>query len=78
MFTIMQEAQYLGQQPMLGTGPYAEQVARHVQQSNSGAQGLLPVLDQLLETLRQSDEALRTAMENYRRAEDDQKSTFNT
>lgn len=78
-FLVLQgDANNLSQLPLLGTGPYAQQVAHHVQRSNDGPQGVLTMLQELQAVLQQSDEALGRAMENYQRAEADQKSTFNS
>lgn len=73
---ILGEAFHLAAAPQLGTGPYAQQVAKHVQQSGDGPQGVLPMLRQLDAVIRQSEEALKVAMENYRESEEQQKSTF--
>ncbi|MBB3662843.1 chorismate mutase [Prauserella sediminis] len=73
---IMAEANNLAVAPMLGTGPYAQQVAQHVQQSGDGPQGVLPMLRQLQKVIEQSEEALKVAMENYRESEEEQRSTF--
>ncbi|KMS78111.1 hypothetical protein [Prauserella rugosa] len=74
---ILGEANTLTAAPKLGTGPYAQQVAEHVQQSGDGPQGVLPMLRQLRTVIRQSEEALKIAMDNYRESEDQQKQTFN-
>ncbi|KMS84283.1 hypothetical protein [Prauserella rugosa] len=74
---ILDEATDLAQEPQLGSGPYAKQVAAHVQQSADGPQGVLPMLRQLRTILRDSEQALKIAEDNYREAEEQQKSTFN-
>lgn len=73
---IMKEAHWLTEEPKLGSGPYAQQVAQHVRQSGDGPQGALPMLRKLRTVLEQSAEALKIAMRNYREAEDQQKQTF--
>ncbi|GAA1236237.1 hypothetical protein GCM10009676_20510 [Prauserella halophila] len=73
---IMYEADGLAEEPKLGTGPYAKQVAQHVQQSGNGPRGILPMLRKLRTVLEQSEEALKIAMRNYHEAEEQQKQTF--
>lgn len=74
--SIMAEADLLAREPQLGTGPYAEQVAAHVAQSGNGPQGVIPMLRNLQKVIKQSEEALKIAMDNYRESEEQQKSTF--
>ncbi|MBB3050347.1 hypothetical protein FHS23_001342 [Prauserella isguenensis] len=74
--SIMDEAWVLSEEPKLGSGPYAQQVAQHVRQSGDGDQGVIPMLEQLRKVISQSEEALKVAMDNYREAEDQQKNTF--
>lgn len=73
---VLWESQNLSQEPPLGTGPYAQEVAKHVRQSADGPQGVLPMLKQLRMVIQQSEEALKIAMENYRASEEQQTSTF--
>ncbi|TWH21412.1 hypothetical protein [Prauserella rugosa] len=73
---IMGDAEFLAKEPQLGTGPYAQQVAQHVRQSGDGPQGVLPMLRQLRTVIKDSEEALKVAMDNYRDSEEQQKDTF--
>ncbi|MCR3720539.1 hypothetical protein LY15_002513 [Prauserella flava] len=73
---IMFEGRRLADEPRLGTGPYAQQVAHHVRQSGDGPAGILPTLEKLRTVLQQSEEALKIAMRNYREAENQQTQTF--
>ncbi|WP_007023358.1 hypothetical protein [Saccharomonospora iraqiensis] len=61
--------QILTRNPPLGSSPYAHQVASHVRQSADGPKGIVPVIDALLETLKNLEEALLRASGQYREAE---------
>ncbi|MCP2256049.1 hypothetical protein LY13_004832 [Prauserella aidingensis] len=60
----------LAQEPKLGSGPYAQQVAKHVRQSADGPQGVVPQLKHLKQTLMKLTEALYRASNQYAEAEE--------
>ncbi|OLT48195.1 hypothetical protein BJF85_13195 [Saccharomonospora sp. CUA-673] len=66
----------LAQEPMLGSGPYAEQVAKHVRLSADGPQGVVPQLDALQKTVLALKEALHRAAGQYAEAEEVSRSRF--
>ncbi|MCR3719119.1 MULTISPECIES: hypothetical protein [Prauserella salsuginis group] len=60
----------LAQEPKLGSGPYAKQVAQHVRASADGDQGVIPQLQALKATLSALNEALYRASGQYAEAEE--------
>lgn len=60
----------LTQEPKLGSGPYAQQVAKHVRQSADGPQGVVTQLNHFKQTLMKLTEALYRASNQYAEAEE--------
>lgn len=70
------ESQYLAEEPQLGTHDYGKRVAAHDVKSADGDRGVISTLQQLKQVVSDADEALKIAVENYRKQEDDAQSTF--
>ncbi|GAA1203610.1 hypothetical protein [Prauserella alba] len=60
----------LAQDPKLGSGPYAQQVAKHVRLSADGPQGVITQIKKLQQTLVALNEALFRASGQYAEAEE--------
>lgn len=60
----------IAQEPKLGTGPYAQQVAQHVRLSADGPQGAVPQIDELRNILMTLKEVFFRASGQYAEADE--------